>query len=517
MWRLDLPDFGFADDDVMERMVPSLDGRWSAQTKGLLAQAGTTLLELNVGWASTSVDWLCPVCLRRKPQIARLTSAGVLLCQLDRHHDHLEEEGAAILFRGQVKHADRARRDAVGSAVLACRGLAERFHPTLICNDCNAADGAAKAALEGIVHPKFSFAPSEIARFIRVSPNRAHEIDDGVARAIWTEVAEDVADRLAFMEIMARRIAEGRHAREGSSYWPHPLAVVTNDLLETAGLPFRGAGLLAAIHARSIQRDGFGSSTRKAARKPPAVPTLDDLARFTAARPPTDDWHVPAEDWRCETCERSRFEMLRKSPKSGLWTAGAHRRRIFAIETRPDALRRRNGWYEDGLTYGDHRWVWICRDCRQIVTDTKQAGHHLTDDCLGVEDIRGLLISVAPHGRPEFDRQAAAQRAKGNFEIMAAIEDYDRHRQRCLDLFYGRRQLLRSNREPDVNRLQLMEIWEEHVDTEHREAQLEWLLEEGRGYADANARDKRPPPSVDTGVTARPDLRGPARSARIPR
>ncbi|MBO9501640.1 hypothetical protein [Brevundimonas sp. A19_0] len=504
MWRLELPDFAFADDATIERTLPSLDGRWSAQTRGLLAQAGTTLLELNASWASTPVDWFCPVCLRRKPQIARLTSAGVLLCQLDRHHDHLDEEGAAILFRSQVKHADRARRDAVGSAVLACRALAERFHPTLVCNDCNAADGAAKAALEGVVHPQFSFAPSEIARFIRVAPNRAHEIDDDVARTIWTEVAEDVADRLAFMEIMARRIADGRHVREGSSYPPHPLAAVTNDLLENAGLPFRGEGLLAAIHARSIQRDGFGSSTRNAARKPTTVPTLDDLARFTAARPPNDDWHGPGEDWRCETCERSRFEMLRKSPKSRLWTAGAHRRRIFAIEARQDALRRRNGWYEDGLTYGDHRWVWICKDCRQIVTDTKQTGQHLIDDCLSIQDIRSLLISVTPHERPEFDRQEAAQRAKRNFEIMAAIDDYDRHRQRCLNLFYRRRQLLRFHREPDVDEAQLEEIWEEHIEADQRRHQLAWLLDEGRRYSEANARDWSPEgyPKPDT-VTQR--------------
>lgn len=493
MWRLDLPDFAFADDATVERMLPSLDGRWSVQTRRLLAEARTNRLELSASWASTPVDWFCPVCLRRKPQIARVTAAGVLLCQLDWHHDHLDEEGAAVLLRAQDKHADRARRDAVGSAVLVCRALAERFHPTLVCNDCNAADGAAKAALEGTVHPQFSFAPSEIARFIRVAPNKPHDIDNDAARAVWVEVAEDVADRLAFMEVMARRIADGRHVREGSSYRPHPLATVTNDLFDAAGVPSRGEGLLAAIHARSIQRDGFGSSAKTVVRKPTAVPTPDDLARFTAGRPPNDDWHGPAEDWRCETCERSRFEMLRKSPKSRLWTAGAHRRRIFAIEVRQDALRRRNGWYEDGLTYGDHRWVWICRDCRQIVTDTKQTGQNLIDDCLSIQDIRKLLISVTPHERPEFDRQEAAQRAKWNYEIMEAIEDYDRHRRRCLDLFYKRRQLLRFSREADVNALQLLEIWEEHVDPELRQAQLGWLLEEGKRYADANARDRWPP------------------------
>lgn len=499
MQPLELPDFDFADDPTVERFLPSFDGRWSQQTKAIQAALGVQRLELNGNWAGVATDWCCPVCRRYKPEIARLTPAGIVLCQLDRHHDHLADEGARILWRGQQKQPDRARQDALHSAIQVCRALSERFHQTLVCNDCNAADGAAKSALAGVVHPEFSFAPSEIARFIRVAPNRSHEVDPDLARAVWLEVAEDVRDRLAFMEVMARRIAEGRHSREGSGYAPHHKATLLTDVLCAAGHPRNQVEWLgSSVERRSIQRDGFASSVKKPAKKSIAVPTLDDLARFTASQHERDFWHAPAEDWRCAACDRSRFEMLRKAPKSGLWTAGAHRRRVFLGEADPDALWHRNGWYEHGLTYGDHETVWICKDCRLIITDAKQTRQNLTDDCLSVADVRDLLIAVTPHERPQYDRQAAARRARDNFEIMAAIEDYDLHRRRCLDLFYDRRRLLRSYQEADINRWQLEGVWEDHIEDGQRPGHLAWLLDQGRRFAEANARDRWPRDEAET-------------------
>lgn len=494
MERFGLPDLTHADDATMEHYLPSFDGRWSAQTKALLAAFGAKGLELNRSWAERPVNWGCPVCRRSKDQIARLTSAEVLLCRLDWHHDHLGDEGVRILSRGQVKHADRALREALWSAIRVCRPLAERFRPILVCNDCNAADGAAKLALAGLVHPDFSFAPSEIAGFIRVGPNRPHEIDPDQARAIWLEVAEDVADRLAFMEIMAGRIAQGRHAQEGAGYQPDVASMMLADLLNADTYTPGGVdGLVGKVQARSIKRDGFASSAKASVRKQAAVPTPDDLARFTSGLLAGDFWHAPPQDWCCAACDRSRIEMLRRAPTSGLWTAGAHRRRVFTAEMRPEARWRRNGWYDAGLIFGDHSLVWICKDCRMVITDAKQTGENLIDDCLSVADVRELLTSIRPHERPTYDRQAAAQRALDNAEISAAIVEYDEHRRRCLNLFFQRRQLRRVNSDAEIDQHQLETVWEEVDDAVERLRQLRWLIAEGERYAHANARDRWPP------------------------
>lgn len=488
-----LPDFAVADDATLQRFLPSLDGRWSEQTREILRALGSTRLELNANWAGVAADWRCPVCRRRKPEIARLTSAGVVLCQLDRHHDHLADEGVRILWRGQQKPTERARIDALHSAVQACMALAERFHTVLVCNDCNAADGAAKLALAGEIDPNFSFAPSEIVRFINVAPNMTHVVDVLTALAVWREVAEDVRDRLAFMRVMAGRIAEGRHAREGSSYRPDPKATLMTDVLGAAfGDRWRAEWLPGVVAKRSIQRDGFASSAKPAGKARVAVPTMQDLERFTAAARPGDFWHAPPADWCCGVCDRSRLEMLRKAPKSGLWTAGAHRRRVFSVEMRPEALWARNGWYDPGLTYGDFEYMWVCKDCRQIITDAHSTGQNLIDDCLSVADLRALLISARPHERPEYDRQAAAALAQSNREMMAAVESFDEHRRRCLNLFHQRRHLIRFHAEGVVDEHQIAEIEDDHIDEAGRRGHLAWLLVEGKRFSDANVRDKWP-------------------------
>lgn len=485
----DLPDFAFANDGQMGESFPSLDGRWSEQTKRIRVALGSDLVDLNGSWADTPTDWRCPVCRRLKPEIARLSPTGVILCQLERHHDHLGDEGNRILWLRQRKPEDRASADALHSAIKVCTPLCERFYPVLVCSDCNAADGAAKALLSDEIEPEFSFAPSEIARFIRVAPNRPHEIVEDLARALWRDAEADVRDRLAFMSVMADRIADGRHIREGSGYTPDHKAILLTDILGAASLDrARVEGLSGVVSARSIQRDGFASSAKPPARKKTAIPTLADLECFTAGVRPGDFWHEPSDGWRCAACDRSRFEMLRKSPKSNLWTAGAHRRRVFVAERRPEASFARSGWSDPGLMFGDHEVVWVCKDCRQVVTDAKHTSQHLTDDCLSVADVRLFVAGTRAHERPEYDRQAAARLARGNFEVMAAIDDYDRHRKRCLDLFYSRRQLLRHETAVVVDAHLVQAVWADYVEPSDRAAHLAWLIEEGQRYAEANAR-----------------------------
>ena len=93
---LEIPDLASASDEVIESILRVQDGRWSRQTKAMLAKAGTDRLTLNDAWASTPMSWICPCCQRDKPSLARLTQSGVLLCQLDYHHDHLNDRAKAI-------------------------------------------------------------------------------------------------------------------------------------------------------------------------------------------------------------------------------------------------------------------------------------------------------------------------------------------------------------------------------------------------------------------------------------
>jgi hypothetical protein len=80
------------------------------------------------------------------------------MAPLHKHHDHSVELGS----NGQP-----------------------RFPETVVCDQCNAADGAAKRKLK--LPNTFSFSPMEIAAFVVATPHAKHTINYELARAIyWT-------------------------------------------------------------------------------------------------------------------------------------------------------------------------------------------------------------------------------------------------------------------------------------------------------------------------------------------
>lgn len=117
-------------------------------------------------------------------------------------------------------------------------------------------------------------------------------------------------------------------------------------------------------------------------------------------------------------------------------------------------------------------------------------------------DVRDLLITVRPHERPVYDRQAAAQRALDNAEITDAIVEYDDHRRRCLGLFFQRRHLRRTDSDADIELFQLVSVSEDFTNEDERLDQLRWLIGEGERYAQADARDRWPPDGPDAARSA---------------
>lgn len=491
---LELPDLAATPDDEMQRLFPSFDGRWSQQTHQLLAQHGTALLSLNDNWAGTTQNWFCPVCGRHKPELVRLSAQNVLLCRLHWHHDHLRDCGEKTLRRGVPVLDDSAARAIQFSAVAACKTSAERFHERLVCEDCNTADGRAKALLKGVVHPDFSFSPSEIARFIVVTPNRPHEVDEAKARAIWDRVADDIGDRLAFMGHLAERVTAGRHVREGSNYRPNETLALLADLTKAQTEPSSSVySFRYEFTARSTCDDAAGTSSKPKARRRLRLPTEADLATFNATHPADSQWWAGGPDWTCAGCDRTRFQMLRIS-NAGEWTAGAHRRAVQIAEDRPEALHFRHGWYGAGPTYRGEETAWICKDCRQIITDTKTAGTGLTDDCLTLEDLRAVLTDVRPHERPDYDRTAAALRAAESADHVDGVADLHEHRTRCWALADRRAQLRRGGlSETDARDWLVSEVDDHHLDASEYPALLDWRLGEAAAFAAAYDRYRWPP------------------------
>lgn len=110
------------------------------------------------GFFNVPHDWVCPCCYRDKRQMARLDKNGNLLCSIHEHHDHYCERFDVDVRKMSPGDFNFSR--AVQDSLI-------RFPNTLICNDCNVAEPAAKKIVGA---PSFfSFSPFEIAYFIDVS------------------------------------------------------------------------------------------------------------------------------------------------------------------------------------------------------------------------------------------------------------------------------------------------------------------------------------------------------------
>jgi hypothetical protein len=123
-------------------------------------------------WRSVGPEWVCPGCDRSKFQILRWTKRlpkstnGFMgwIAPLHKHHDH------------SVGFFERSVR---------------RFTETLMCDQCNSADGHAKRRLK--LPENFSFSPNEIRQFVTAAPHERHRIDVQCAIAIYRALTSNEA------------------------------------------------------------------------------------------------------------------------------------------------------------------------------------------------------------------------------------------------------------------------------------------------------------------------------------
>lgn len=116
-------------------------------------------------WADVGEHWICPSCQRSKFEILRWTKRfpGKQYAFMDwvailhRHHDHSQDYNSLN---------------------------ARRFPQTIVCDQCNSADGVVKRKLK--LPKSFSFSPEEISLFVSATPHGKHKINYEMALAIYT-------------------------------------------------------------------------------------------------------------------------------------------------------------------------------------------------------------------------------------------------------------------------------------------------------------------------------------------
>ncbi|MBX3564933.1 MAG: hypothetical protein KF730_10200 [Sphingomonas sp.] len=448
--QIDLPDFAAMPDDEVERhpLARTKDGRWSTQTRRLLEQLGTGKLDLNEAWAQTWTDWECPCCRRRKSDIARLTDAGVLLCQLDWHHDHLEDAAGAIMRAMATAGIDGDLLVTRKRACSAARPLIARFAPVLLCNDCNAADAAMKARLGSVVPPAFSFSPKEIAQFIKPRPNSSHALDEAKGGAVWPQAFVEFEDRMAFANLMGERIAAGQHDQEIYSFSDPSRDFEDSRLLlklayEAGGARNRPSGLGEALLARSRSTAGRAMTGARKSSAKIRIPTADEFCSVDTANSLSLPWRNAGPDWRCLGCGRSKFEILRLSNK-GKWRAAIMLLNDYRAEENPESRDRRDRGRDLPVVLAEHRQVGVCHDCRQIVTDAISARPGVEQDSLRLSDLMVLTRQAVPHASHRVDRDFVFSLVEANAGWLMAVKDYWAHREEAHAISFESYRLMRN-------------------------------------------------------------------------
>lgn len=118
-----------------------------------------------------SEDWRCPGCWRTKFEILRWTI-------LFPHKPESRRPGWA---GGYHEHHDHAcDRYFSPGGLSSCK---PRFAPSVVCEQCNSADSAAKKVLK--LPTDFSFSPTEIRQFVSAYAHGKHLVDYQIAHAIY--------------------------------------------------------------------------------------------------------------------------------------------------------------------------------------------------------------------------------------------------------------------------------------------------------------------------------------------
>ena len=375
-------------DDVVrairEGTLVSFDGVMSPTSRAIQDRLGGLAIDMKTGWLWTPQDWACPVCRRRKPDIARVGHQKQIVAHLVVHHDHT---GDSV----KQEFATAFQRLHTTTPQVEGQMLVDRLHgafaaheEVLVCEDCNNADAAAKKIVGA--PSGFSFTPRQIRSFIRPAPNAAHRLDDDTVRTAW-EMAKPLFDlRLALIQRIASAAASGAHwfERFDGTGRPIPNYLETPDARSLG--PLGGEELAARLAPKlSFGRDLSGWRSRR--HKPRAAPPENAVALVCSNVFHAKAWQEAGAAWSCPCCGRPRSAVVYMNKGKALPGVGrVGHRAAFGHDVR------------------------ICSDCDSLLSSLREEARQLAaagprDGASWVQmaELRALIRHHQPHQFHEVD------------------------------------------------------------------------------------------------------------------
>ncbi|CAI3149614.1 hypothetical protein MWMV8_MWMV8_01800 [Acinetobacter calcoaceticus] len=309
MSKIDIENFH---QSLNNRDLRFLDSEYTKTTKELVKKFNATRAFLNKWWVITPTDWSCPVCHRKKSEIVHVNELNYLVGHLHEHHDHMKDI-VKKLFEKACKKKEKIIADELSERFATKIAFAlEAYDNTVICADCNKADGIAKQLVK--TNFNFSFSPNEISEFIIIQPNVEHQIDIDKARNIWLEAQPTFELRMNWAYQFAEMAANKQDWYQPSSPTAKQLERRTENLYKLNGLlehdlyfhygylyegqPIVGANNSWRMHEVKIN-------------KAPSQKDLEFLKKMKKA-----DWEKYNDDWICPSCMLRKIQCIRKNKKN---------------------------------------------------------------------------------------------------------------------------------------------------------------------------------------------------------
>ncbi len=341
---------------LKENNLFGLDSEYSKNSVNIANKFSAKGLDMNIWWVRTSINWECPSCNRNKQDIVRLNKHGYLTAHLHEHHDHMKDhiKQKFTIFSEKAKNqvADKYAEKFIIRTAFAFSA----YDNTIICSDCNSADGRVKKLIP--IHKKFSYSPKQIGLFVESRPNKEHSINIGTAKKIWQECKDMFYKRIEIAEYIAKLAASDNHWYESSlrtskiskksAKWHLAKQGLTN--LVNHNNP---ECLLYTTNKFTGNNSSWRLYPKVKSIAPPSMGEFEHMKKMGKS-----DWDKLDEDWICPTCNRTKYECIKKSNK-GKWTV----------------LRYLTEFCNHTSSIEDKR-VYVCDDCSNV---SKNIVNEVTD------------------------------------------------------------------------------------------------------------------------------------------
>ena len=302
-----------------------LDSEYSYRSRLLIEKFNAQGLDLNRWWVMTGYDWCCPCCKRSKEDLVRLNKHNYLTCHLHEHHDHMSDY-VEKKFTEISESMDAVVADIMAERFVKRTAFAlTAYDRTVICTDCNSADGDAKMELR--LPGEFSFSPSEISSFIQVAPNKKHLINKEEAMLVWRQCEPMFQARKKLVAEIAKLAATNSHWYQPSEQTARFLESSAKSKMKFWGIDKMGIIPFEQVLYSTNKFSGNADSwRRKREFKFSGAPTKGQVEHLAAIK--GRSWNKASTNWSCEGCGRTKFQCVRKSNK-GEWSFNHYESKAF--------------------------------------------------------------------------------------------------------------------------------------------------------------------------------------------